>query len=224
MDRYYDERLSGERLRRCYEIAPPRILQYLLAEVEFAVGQVRGARSVLELGCGYGRVLQELAAVASLAVGCDTSRKSLELARAHLRPRRNIALVRTDAARLAFRANVFEAVVCIQNGISAFGVDRRELVSEAVRVAMPGGRILFSSYAPDLWEERLAWFRLQAEEGLVGEIDEAKTGHGVIVCRDGFRASTVDGAEFSRLFGGLRVRTEVQGVDRSSLFCIAAKE
>ncbi|MGD2109726.1 MAG: hypothetical protein PVI86_10070, partial [Phycisphaerae bacterium] len=39
--RYYAERLSAERLKRCYDIAPPRIQQYLDAEIRHVLGKVR---------------------------------------------------------------------------------------------------------------------------------------------------------------------------------------
>lgn len=223
MGGYYEDRLSGERLRRCYEIAPPRIRRYLEAEIEFAVEQVRGLKRVLELGCGYGRILREIAPGVSTAVGCDTSRRSLEFGRTDMGPRGNVALLRTDAARLALASGTFDAVLCLQNGISAFGVDRRRLVAEAVRVTKASGLLLFSSYSPRIWEARLEWFRLQARAGLLGEIDEDRTGHGTIVCKDGFRATTVDGEEFTSLFEGVGLHPELREVDGSSLFCVVTK-
>ena len=86
-------------------------------------------------------------------------------------------------------------------------------------VTRPGGRILFSTYTPGFWEDRLAWFRLQAGAGLLGEIDEAATGDGVIVCRDGFRATTVGPPEFAELAGAVGVNSRIIEVDDSSLFC-----
>lgn len=219
--RYYEDKLSGERLRRCYELAPARIRRYLQAETTFAVQAVRGSSRILELGCGYGRALGDIAPAVSVAVGCDTSWASLRLGRMLLARQRNVALVRTDAARLSFAPGTFDAVICIQNGISAFGVDRRKLVSEAARVTRPGGHVLFSSYSPRIWEERLDWFRRQADAGLVGAIDEAQTRDGTIVCRDGFRATTVDEKAFTNLFRGLGLCPELREVDESSLFCLA---
>jgi len=49
----------------------------------------------------------------------------------------------------------FDAVVCIQNGISAFQVDPFELVSESVRVARDHGIIFFSTYSEKFWHDRL---------------------------------------------------------------------
>jgi 2-polyprenyl-6-hydroxyphenyl methylase/3-demethylubiquinone-9 3-methyltransferase len=219
MDRYYDERLSAERLRKCYEIAPPRVRQYLDAEIAHVADRIQPSDMVLELGCGYGRVLEQLAAKTRLVVGIDTSAASLKLAQELLRGVPNCWLAQMDAVTLGFRDAVFDVVVCIQNGISAFKVDQRTLIAESIRVTRPGGRVLFSSYAEGFWEHRLEWFRLQADHGLLGEIDWQATGDGVIVCKDGFKATTITPDEFLSLTSGFDVRVRVEEVDESSLFC-----
>ena len=223
MKDYYEDRLSGEALQKCYELAPPRIRRYLDAELRFVAERLRGSRSVLELGCGYGRAMKRVSLFVPWIVGCDTSRRSLHLATSYMAPRHNFSLVRADASQLAFREGAFDAVFCIQNGISAFGVDRGRLLAEAVRVTRRGGSILFSSYSPRIWEERLDWFREQARAGLIGEIDEARTGDGTIVCTDGFRAMTVGAAEFVGLYTQLGLRPTVREVDGSSVFAVASK-
>jgi len=223
MTGYYRNRLSADRLRKCYEIAPPRIRRYLEAETSFVSKRIRGSRRVPELGCGYGRAMKRAVVHVELVVGCDTSMDSLVLAKSHLRTRRSFGLVCADASCLPFRSGIFDAVICIQNGISAFGVDRRELVAEAIRVTKDSGQILFSSYSKRIWKERLAWFRAQSKADLVGEIDEAATGDGTIVCKDGFRATTVSGAEFRMLFSNAGASSLIEEVDGSSVFCIVLK-
>ncbi len=218
-ERYYTDKLSAERLRRCYEIAPPRIWRYLRAEIEHVLSRVRPGDAVLELGCGYGRVLREIAPKARLVVGVDTSAASLRLAREELGGRANLGLVRMDTASLGFCIRTFDVVVCVQNGVSAFGVDGRRLLVESLRVTRPGGTVLFSSYAEEFWPHRLEWFRLQSEAGLLGEIDEEKTSGGVITCRDGFRATTVGEEGFRDLARGLGADERFNLVDSSSLFC-----
>jgi 2-polyprenyl-6-hydroxyphenyl methylase/3-demethylubiquinone-9 3-methyltransferase len=125
---------------------------------------------------------------------------------------------------LAFRDGLFDVVFCIQNGISAFARDRQELVAEAVRVAKEGGVILFSSYSPRIWTDRLGWFRAQSDAGLLGELDESRSEEGTIVCKDGFRATTVDGAEFRALFAELGLGATIREVDGSSVFARAVKK
>lgn len=219
MSDYYSDKLSAESLVRVYEIAPPRVRRYLRAEVEHIVEKIRPGDMILELGCGYGRILPGLARTASSVMGIDTSLASLELGREKLKEISNCHLLNMDAIQLAFADRVFDVVICIQNGISAFHVDQRILIRESLRVARSGGTVLFSSYSDKFWNARLEWFRLQSEAGLLGEIDPERTGNGVIVCRDGFTATTVGREEFLSFVEGIDADTRIVEVDRSSLFC-----
>ena len=217
-ERYYDDHLCAHRLKRCYEIAPPRVQQYLEAEIEHVLRHVRSTDSVLELGCGYGRVLAPLARRARVVIGIDTSLASLHLAGHEIESGR-CHLICMDASRLGFADGTFDCVICIQNGTSAFHVDQRVLIRESVRVTKPGGIALFSSYAARFWDHRLEWFRMQVAEGLLGEIDYEKTGDGVIVCKDGFTATTLGPDEFRDLTSDLDAQVGIEEVDGSSLFC-----
>ena len=234
MGGYYKEKLAAETLRRCYEVAPPRVQRYLAAEIEFVREKLDAlaATSVLELGCGYGRFLQELAAAERRLVGIDTSRSSLKLGRRLLgsggasgaageaQPCASPCdLIAMDAGRLGFSDRCFDAVVCIQNGISALKVPPEILLREAVRVTRDGGLAFFSSYAERFWSDRLEWFRLQAQHGLLGDIDEEATGDGDIVCKDGFRATTFTPEGFAELLRRLHLVGDVMEVDGSSVFC-----
>jgi 2-polyprenyl-6-hydroxyphenyl methylase/3-demethylubiquinone-9 3-methyltransferase len=160
-----------------------------------------------------------LAEKAGLAVGVDTALDSLLL---HGELCQNVpsgSVLAMDAGCLAFKDVQFDKVVCVQNGISAFQLEPEVLIEEALRVTRPGGSVFLSSYAERFWEDRLGWFRLQAEHELIGEIDEEATGDGLVVCNDGFRATTVKADEFRALaseFGIVPIVTEVDG---SSLFC-----
>lgn len=221
---YYKEKLSARKLLRCYEIAPPRIKQYLDAEIQFVISHLRRTDTVLELGCGYGRVMKGLSQFVSRIIGNDISKESLELATSYMKSFQNYAVFLMDASRMSFRSGIFDAVLCIQNGISAFGVDKKELVAESVRVAKDNGIVLYSSYSPKIWEARLEWFRKQSQFGLVGEIDEERTRNGTIVCRDGFRATTVSGDRFVKLFNELGLDASIVEVDGSSIFCKVIKK
>jgi SAM-dependent methyltransferase len=218
MCRYYSQKLSGEKLRLCYQIAPPRIKQYLEAEIEFVLDKMKSSDLVLELGCGYGRVLKRLLTKAKTVVGIDTSHASLNLARDVFCKKSHCYLFVMDAVEMGFCDRQFDMIICIQNGISAFSVDQRKLIEEALRVTHPAGKVLFSSYSERFWEDRLDWFRIQAEKKLVGAIDDEATGNGVIVCKDGFKASTVSPDDFIMLTSDLDIDPIITEVDNSSVF------
>jgi SAM-dependent methyltransferase len=216
--KYYNDTLSAQRLKQVYDIAPPRVQQYLGAELDHVLRHITSGDRVLELGCGYGRIIPELSKKAGKIIGIDTSLSSLLLGKEVLSNIHNCHLACMDAVQLAFSNHVFDTVVCIQNGISAFHVDQRNLIQESLRVTKPGGIALFSSYSDKFWEHRLEWFRLQSEAGLLGEIDFEKTGDGLIVCKDGFTATTVGSDEFRQLTKGLKADIRIIEVDESSLF------
>jgi len=220
---YYREILAAERLRMVYDVASPRVRRYLQAEVSYVLEHIRPGDLVQDLGCGYGRTMRPFAAKAGFVVGVDISWSSLALGRSYLRRTKNCVLLVMDAAQLAFVDGSFDVSVCIQNGISAFHRDPARLFEESVRVTKRGGVALFSTYAERFWPHRLEWFRKQAKEGLLGEVDEERTGDGIIVCRNGFRATTFSGGQFRSLAAALPVSVEIAEVDGSSLFCVLRK-
>jgi len=221
---YYSRSLAGRRLERCYQVASPRVRQYLEAEIRFVLERLHPEDAVLELGCGYGRAAFRLAEVANRVVGIDSADESLELARELGGPDSRCEFQKMDAIDLQFPGGMFNTVVCIQNGISAFRVDQVTLIREALRVTRAGGLLLFSTYAEGFWPHRLAWFEAQAAEGLVGSIDQAATGAGIIVCEDGFRAGQLSPELMQSLCTGLRVDSTITEVDGSSLFCEILKQ
>ena len=219
-DEYYKEILAAENLKKCYDIAPIRINQYLDAEINFVLEKISRNDVVLELGCGYGRVLSELAGKAKKVIGIDNSPSSIMLGKQLFGNINNCSFELMNAIELYFADSIFDVVVCIQNGISAFHIDKRKLIHEAIRVTKPGGLVLFSSYSEKFWEQRLKWFVLQSNAGLLGEIDFEKSKDGNIICKDGFSSSTINEETFRNLMSGFQnIDFNVKEIDESSLFC-----
>ncbi len=217
---YYRDKLHGHRLKRCYDVAPVRIQQYLRAEIEYVAQQTLSGKSLLELGCGYGRVLKHLSVKTKTVFGIDVALSNIDFASHYLLGCDNYDLAVMDATNLGFADDSFDHVVCIQNGVCAFHVDISALVRESVRVVKGQGSVFFSTYSPKIWQERLEWFELQSREGLVGKIDRNKTHNGIIVCEDGFTAGTLDAERFCDEVSDIPVEVAVEEVDESSLFFI----
>jgi len=222
---YYDTSLSALKLKKCYDIAPSRVKQYLQAEIDFALSKIDRKDIVLDMGCGYGRLIPLLAKKARFVHGIDTSASSLKFGKEFLKdtPRQRLHMM--DAVHLTFSDNTMDVVLCLQNGISAFHTDPRSLIKESVRVTKPGGKALFSTYAEKFWEPRLKWFILQSKAKLVGEIDFDRTGNGNIVCKDGFTATTMNQRKFHELTRWIRgIKVISKEIDESCLFFEIRKE
>jgi len=204
---------------QCYEIAPPRVQQFLEAEISYVLNNIGSSDLVLDLGCGYGRVTKRLAVKAKKITGIDISKDNVELAKEYVRHYQNCEFFVMDAKKMAFPDNYFDVTICVQNGISAFKIDPYEMLKESIRVTKNGGTILYSSYSEKFWDSRLEWFQLQSEHKLIGEIDQDLTKNGIIVCKDGFRATTYSGMDFLELAAKFNVDSKIIEVDKSSVFC-----
>lgn len=221
-DNYYSQKLNSQRLYQVYQTEIERVRQYLDAEIDFVRGRLRGCESVLEVGAGYGRIMKKLAPFAVSVTGIDISDDSVAFGREYLKGAANCRLERMDAHALDF-APEFDVVLCLQNGLSAIKGDSRAFVGQCMRVLRPGGAGFFSTYSARFWEHRLAWFEEQAAKGLLGEIDYTLTGNGVIVCKDGFTATTLSADELAELGRAFGSGYSLQEVDESSLFLIIEK-
>jgi SAM-dependent methyltransferase len=98
----------------------------------------------LEIGCGGGIHLPELAGTGWSVLGVDLSRDQLRVARR--RVGRDAGLVLANGARLPFQDRAFEAVVAafIHTDVD----DWPAVVREAARVLRPGGRFVYVGTHP----------------------------------------------------------------------------
>jgi ubiquinone/menaquinone biosynthesis C-methylase UbiE len=119
-----------------------------------AIGPTDG-RSVLEVGCGTGWFLRDVAPSAAKAVGVDPSPGMLAVAR-----RRGPAArwMRADGRRLPFEAGSFDVV--FENTVLCFARDPVAVIGEMVRVCRRGGVVALGELNPRSgWQ---IWRRIRA--------------------------------------------------------------
>ncbi|ACY12953.1 class I SAM-dependent methyltransferase [Haliangium ochraceum] len=113
----------------------------------------RGAKRVLELGCGTGRLLATLEA--EQRVGVDLSREMLRRARA-----RGLAVVCADAHALPFPDGCFDAIAA-PKGVFRY-LEPTAAFAECARVLAPGGQLCVHQYALRTWSLAAAAADLRA--------------------------------------------------------------
>jgi ubiquinone/menaquinone biosynthesis C-methylase UbiE len=108
------------------------------------IGNVMGLR-VLEVACGRGGFVRELARRGARATGCDFSLSALQVAQRKLPTDRESAagLVHGDAQRLPFADAAFDIVISCET--IEHLPDVQTAVDEMHRVTRPGGKLLLTS-------------------------------------------------------------------------------
>lgn len=110
------------------------------AQRRFALGSLAGPfEHILEIGCGAGHMLDELAPRGSRVVAVDLSHKML--CAAHGRLPKNAKLAQADACLLPFRDAMFDAVLCM--GVLEY-VSAEDLLAEIARVLRHSGIAVFT--------------------------------------------------------------------------------
>lgn len=222
-ENYYAEKLNAKKLYDVYETDIPRIRQYLDAEIDFVRKDMKGSEHVLELGAGYGRIMKELAQYVGSITGIDISDGNIELGKEYLKDCPNTELYVMDAHKIDIDKE-FDVVLCLQNGLSAIkGGNPAVLVANTLKLLKKGGRAYYSTYSPNFWDYRVAWFKEQADKGLLGELDMEKTKDGEIICKDGFRATTYTVSELEDLGRASGYSWHVAETDGSSIFLVIQK-
>lgn len=128
-------------------------------EIEFALRYGQG-RDVLEVGCGTGLILEQLAPQCRRAAGVDLSPGMLELAR-----QRGLDVQEGSATELPFEDNSFDMVCSFK--VLAHVPEIEKAMREMARVTRPGGHMLAEFYNP------LSFRALAKRLGPAGKISDA---------------------------------------------------
>ena len=148
------------------------------ADIPFYLDLVAGARRVLELGCGTGRLLLPLAEAGSQVVGVDASDAMLARARRRLahapRELRERVELREGDMRGLELAGRFDAVVVATKTFFYLMTpsDQRRMLSAVARLLDAGGIV-----ALDLLNPTLGWLSRPAgsvRQDVAGEVGEAR--------------------------------------------------
>jgi ubiquinone/menaquinone biosynthesis C-methylase UbiE len=113
---------------------------------------------ILDVGCGTGRYVRELARRGARTVGVDPSTAMLAVARAARAPTGGPSYVRATGEALPLRSGVFDGVIIVTT--LEFATDPNALLSEAVRVSRAGGRVVVGALSRrGPWASRRRWSR-----------------------------------------------------------------
>jgi ArsR family transcriptional regulator len=107
-----------------------------------------GARKLLDIGTGTGRLLEVLTPKVESAIGVDQSREMLSLARTNLARAGidNAEVRQADMYALPFEGGAFDVVTI--HHVLHYADDPAAALAEAARVVRPGGVVLVVDFSP----------------------------------------------------------------------------
>ena len=135
-----------------------------------------GSDEVVELGCGYGRVLEALAHAQGIRL-LGIERDGEMLARARRRLPGSVRLVRADMAALPLRGPCFDRILIPHSGLYCLDPAARAACLDAcARVLAPEGRLVLDAWGADAFHadsDPAAWDADRLEP--VVRVEEAGT-------------------------------------------------
>jgi arsenite methyltransferase len=141
-------------------------------KASFEALDVKRGQRILDLGCGGGSLLRELALAVGPegeAVGIDPSEDQINAAKALCEDLDNVTLVAGSATQTDFESKSFDSVASIQ--VLEYISDVESTLKEVQRVLKPGGRFATVSVLWDHW-------RFHGPEGVLNDkLHEAFKAH-----------------------------------------------
>ncbi|MDF1697340.1 MAG: class I SAM-dependent methyltransferase [Saprospiraceae bacterium] len=104
---------------------------------------------ILDLGCGYGRILVQLLSKGYNVYGLDISAAMLEAARQHLASKKlSTKLIESDMVNTSFDDGYFNKIICVWSSFNhiLFEEKQVEVLNEVYRLLAPGGEALFEIF------------------------------------------------------------------------------
>ncbi len=129
----------------------PQMQEYFLREREYLLELVAPQEAILDVGCGSGRNIKDLAPHVRLAVGVDSDAEMIEAARVHLAGLHNVELYNEDFFAMTFPEQ-FDLTLCTYNTIGSpfiHAFKREAFVRKMMETTKPGGNVIITFWKQD---------------------------------------------------------------------------
>ncbi len=175
---------------------PPILLQqFFELDLKYIHTNLEANKEVLEVGCGFGRLLPELSKLSRNVTGIDFSDLQLSQAQEIVANLKNVQLLKMRAESMAFRSESFALSLCMNCTLGNMPNIEKTVVEEMVRVTKSGGKVIIRIFA-DTEAVRLAQYENYNRLGLTNIRDNGSA----ITTDEGFYSRRFNKTELQELF------------------------
>lgn len=184
------------------EQAPELIQNFLDGEIEFIREHINPNKTILEVGCGYGRLLGILSERAKKVVGIDFSKRMVTMAKAKLAGKGNVKIYLMGANKTMFKDENFDYVVCLDNSFGNMPNIELNVLKEMTRVCKKGGEVIVSVFSDNAKEVQIENY---TRIGLKGIKDDGTAVH----TQEGFYSRRFTKEELTKLFSQCGLKCKI---------------
>jgi len=137
-------------------LSPPEsIREFIESEIAYLSENVKATQVILEVGCGYGRLLEIIGGNANLAVGLDFSWSLLKRAKSDLANIQSVLLALALAQQIPFKDGSFNCALCVNATFGNMPGLELAVLAEMKRTLKPGGKIILSVFSENAREAQI---------------------------------------------------------------------
>lgn len=135
----------------------PKYKELFKKETKYLAEKIAKDSSVLDVGCGDGRIIKIILETTQNVTGVDNEPAAIQEARERLASFPSVKLSVADGLKLPFENNVFDVVVFMMTLVN-LGQNKVAILKEIQRVLKTDGVVILSVYSEDAYETRLAMY------------------------------------------------------------------
>jgi 2-polyprenyl-6-hydroxyphenyl methylase/3-demethylubiquinone-9 3-methyltransferase len=172
---------------------------------------------VLDVGCGSGKNIKEIANVAERVVGIDNDELFFKENKKILLEFKNVEVFLEDAQRMHFKNNTFDYTICMGATFGNFGLNKTKILREMKRVTKKGGKIIVSVYSEKALPVRLKVYQK------IGFLVNKVSRDGTVVGENGVISEQFSKEKLSNIFNKSGLNAKIIKLGFIAYLCEASK-
>ncbi len=143
--------------RKIEEMTTPDVKDYIKQVHKYLLSNIKGNVLVLEVGCGTGDFIRDIAAQVNKIVGIDSSKKLLKITKKNLSGIKNISLINSDLESASIPKAYFDFVISMWTLPNID--DPINFITKIKRVIKRDGVIFIDTYSEKATKQRIKMYK-----------------------------------------------------------------